>query len=155
MTIDSLIHTRLSGDATLIALLTGGVYLSRSLPRRGITRDDLDAAWMDSETGALKPLAVVKPRSVVATSDVKDQTRQLTSTAQVIEIWMYADGDAGFATLESAANRIYTLLQERRVTGTFSLTFDQQLYPPRASELGDAGVIRLDYLAIAYKGTLS
>jgi hypothetical protein len=155
MTIDSLIHTRLSGDATLIALLTGGVYLSRSLPRRGITRDDLDAAWMDSETGALLPLAVVKPRGIVATSDIRDQTRQLTSTNQVIEIWMYADGDAGFATLESAANRIYTLLQERRVAGQYSMTFDQKLYPPRASELGDAGVIRMDFQSIAYMGTLS
>lgn len=153
MTVDTLIHTRLAADGTLTGYLTGGVYLSRNLPQRGITIDDVPAAF--AANGALKPLAVVKPRSLVGTTDIRDQARQLTSTNQVIEIWLYADGAAGYSTLENAASRIYVLLHERRVAGQFSMTFDQKLYPPRASELGDAGVIRMDFMSIAYLGTLT
>jgi hypothetical protein len=150
--VDELVYDRLSADETLLETLTGGVYFSDNLPREGLTQDVVPEAWDDD--GFLKPCCVVKGRAVVPTNDIRDTENQLTSFRQVIECWLYDDGDAGYTALKEAANRIYMLLQDRPVTGAFSLTLDQQLKLPRAVELGNAVSLRLDYLSIAYKGTL-
>jgi hypothetical protein len=150
--IDDLVYQRLAADGTLTGILTGGVRYWDTLPGEGVTVRSVPAAF--DNDGFLKPLGIVKGRGVVPGTGIRDREAQLTSVQQVVEIWLYNDKDAGYVTLKLARDRIYTLLHEKPVTGAWSLTLDQELKLPRAAELGDAVTMRLDYLAIAYKGTL-
>jgi hypothetical protein len=147
---DQLVYDRLAADETLTDILTGGVYFADDLPGEGITKKTYPDVWNGVR---LKPFAVVKGRGVIPTFDVRDKEAQLTSTNQVIEIWLYNDRDAGYTTIKQARDQIYTLLHERPVTGTFALWFDQELKMPRADELGSAVTLRLDYMSVAYKGS--
>lgn len=147
---DELVYDRLAADETLTDILTGGVYFADDLPGEGITKKTYPDVWNGVR---LKPFAVVRGRGVIPTTEVRDKQAQLTSTNQVIEIWLYDDRDAGYGRLKQARDRIYNLLHERPVTATFALWLDQELKRPRAEELGNAVTLRLDYLSIAYKGS--
>jgi hypothetical protein len=143
----ALIRTRLAADVPLMALLTGGIYNYEALKRNGIKGET--AAW---NSGLMKPCCVVKPRPHVPFGDIKDAATQFSTSRQVIELWLYNDGDAGYTTLRSAQALIYASLHLRRVVGAFQLRFTGDLAAPDPL-LNDAATLRLEYTVIGHLGT--
>lgn len=134
----------LTADATLTALLTGGIHAFESLPRNGVK--ELSAAWAN---GRMKPLAVVKGRSHVPFGGIKDTQTQFTTSRQIVEIWLYNDGDQKYTTLRSAQDRIFTLLHLKRIAGAYQIRYVSDLIAPDPV-LNNAATIRLEYAVIGH-----
>ena len=145
MSYDGAIYTLLSADATLVAILTGGIYHKRDMTTEGIDRDGTPDAF--DTIGLLKPCLVVSGRGNIPTNQLADPATQYTTTSQVVELWFYADRDAGLDTLESATERVYALLQGKKVTGAARMSLVNELMG-RAPELDNAVFIRHDYQVI-------
>lgn len=143
----SAVHTVLSADSTLLSLLTGGVFNYDSLPADGISRTAYSSAY-NATTGLLKPIVVVKGRGVTPEGSLRDANGQYISVRQVVELWFYADRDAGYTTIKSAADRAYALLQDKGLTAAFNCRLVNSLDSLRASEMQDAVSIRRDYEVI-------
>lgn len=140
MTIAASVKAILAADATLIAALTGGMYTYQDTKRLGINKTTLPAAY--DANGVIKPLALVRQRSRVPTSAIKDEAQQVTSEAAIIEVWLYSDGNA--SPPESAADRIYVLLHDKHVSAG-SVRWVNTIEDFRDPELAFANVIRLDF----------
>lgn len=94
-------------DATLTAILTGGVYTSAEVGHNGITQDSTPSAF--DVNGNLKPTALVKNRELIPDGQVQDFIAQHTSANQVVEIWLYEE--RGYTNIDLAKARLYTLFQ--------------------------------------------
>lgn len=134
-----------SGVGGAATLLTGGIYTFDETGRLGINRDDTPTAF-DGTTGLLKPCAVVKTRAKIHDGGIHDDQTQEMSYRQVVEIWLYADGNAGYSTLESAQARIFTLLNGKRINGAL-VRWVNDIEDERAPDgvLDNASLIRDDY----------
>jgi hypothetical protein len=99
--------TRMTGDATLMAILTGGVHRYEVTGQDGITRDATPSAF--DANGYLRPCALVKQRANVADGWVDDEEAQFDSAIQIVEIWFYED--SGYTNIDAAAARCYTLFK--------------------------------------------
>lgn len=118
--------TRMTGDATLMAILTGGVFKSESIGLEGITRATATGAF--DTNGYLKPCALVKQRGLIPDGQIADGISQKTSAAQVVEVWLYQD--QLYTSIDSAMARLYTLFQGYQLSDTFPIewvnTIDRQ-----------------------------
>ena len=139
----ALIAARLAADATLLATLTGGVHDHATLGVLGASKLPASAY---TAGGKLKPLAIVRGRAVVPTGELADRSSQYASTRQVVEVWLYDDRDATAAALDTAGARIYALLQERPVTGTYALVNASWDRGGRAIEYGEARMSRMEWV---------
>ena len=117
MTRETDFETRMEADATLMAILTGGVYVAGALGQGGINRTDTPTAF-DSTTGYLKPCALVRQRALVADLQVNDQIAQVASATQVVEIYVYQDGPA-YTSIDSALSRLFTLFFGHQFNDSF------------------------------------
>ncbi len=99
---DELVKDLLSTDATLTAILTGGVHTGRELTRRS------HAAAFDGNQEIL-PSALVKE-----TSEIGDNA-PLRSSVQVVTIYLYERD--GYASIKAATNRIYDVLHDHKFCG--------------------------------------
>jgi hypothetical protein len=107
-TATDVITTLLTGDATLSALLTGGVHNVVELSRQSVP-DAFDA------NKEIEPCANVRVDTVTG-----DRVVGFAATESVA-VWLYERGIDG-ATIESARSRIYELLHRARVgSGSFEL----------------------------------
>jgi hypothetical protein len=114
---ESEIAARLSGDVTLMATLTGGVYVSGTVGIDGITRDATPAAFSG---GYLLPCALVKQRGNIPDGQVSDETAQIDSAIQIVEVWYYQD--SGYTAIDTAMERARVLLRGYSLTNSFPLT---------------------------------
>lgn len=97
------IKATLTGDATLMALLTGGIYLRDDLGRLGLHPDNTaNAAAYDTLTGKLKPCAVL----VFSTANEREIANY--TKRRFFSIYFYDDGD--YLTIEQAKRRVEVLL---------------------------------------------
>lgn len=99
--------TRMLADATLVAILTGSVHKASEIGPEGVSRDTTPGAF--DANGYLRPTALVRERSLVPDGNVRDGLAQVTSTIQVVEIYIYADITS--ASIEAAVSRIYVLFE--------------------------------------------
>lgn len=137
------VNTLLEADATLVAILTGGIYKSGELGPLGITRGTTSAAF--DANGYLLPCALVKERAQVATADVSDYGAQVNSARQVIEIWLYQE-QGSYAALDSARARLRVLLQGYVFSGAFEANLTQQFTRLREpGALAGASMARQDW----------
>lgn len=144
MSYESEIAVILDADATLDALLTGGIHQSSTVGPLGITRETVASAF--DANGYLKPCALVSQRNRVPTGDVLDFDAQLESMRQIVEVWLYADSSAGYSTLDTAALRIRTLLMGDTLTASFELRLALWLDRQRdTGPLNGAAMERLDW----------
>lgn len=142
MAIEDTITTRLSTDATLIAILTGGIYARGALGREGLTRETKAAAF--DSNGYLKPTAVVAQRALVPDGNVQDQISQQASAAQIVEIYLYED--KGYTNIDAAMNRIYVLLQGYQFADIFPLEWANTVDRQRdTGALDGASMARIDF----------
>lgn len=112
---DARIHQLIAADTTLQALVPGGIYLDVNLHRDGIKRATLPSAY-DATTGLVRPLIAVRGRAIVATG-LRDSSQGWRSVRQIVEVWVFADGDAAHLTLDAAAKRLFLLLDQTRTNG--------------------------------------
>jgi hypothetical protein len=98
-----------------MALLTGGVWTGL----REINRQEAAAAFDASKE--LKPCALIKSGAEVPNGPYK------TSTRNGILIYLYQR--TGNATIESAIDRIYALLHDKKIgSGTFSILHEHTIH---------------------------
>lgn len=113
------IYAILSADATLLATLTGGVYKRESVGIEGITRATASGAF--DSNGYLRPCALIAERATVPDGAVKDLMARVVSTRVVVEVYLYADSSAGYTPLDTAAARVYALLQGAVLANSFEV----------------------------------
>lgn len=153
MSIDADVRTILiadTGAGGAATLLTGGVYSYEQTGRLGINRRSTSNAF--DVNGKLKLCAVVKPRAKVPDGDIRDPKLQLASYRQVVEVWVYGDGDAGYSGIDQAVQRIYQVLHGKRAGGKpirWQTTLER---PPRDDTLNEACVSRIDFQILAIQG---
>jgi hypothetical protein len=136
------IKNRLAADSLLLATLTGGVHDHAALGMFGASK--LPALAYQGN-GRMKPLAIVRGRGVTVTAGIQNRPTQFAATRQVVEVWLYDDRDASASALDTAGQRIYTLLHHRPLSGTFELEMNSWLRGMRAPEYGDARMARLEF----------
>jgi hypothetical protein len=107
MSRESEFRTVLVADATLMAILTGGIFMVGTVGRNGITSEAAPAAF-DTD-GNLKPCALIRQRDLVPDQQVQDFGSKTASAGQTIEIWVYQE--INYDKIDLALPRIYSLLQ--------------------------------------------
>lgn len=96
----------LENDATLMAILTGGVY-----DRREISRTLTPAAY--SVVGALKPCAVV---TLEVTTPLGPAEFDFETV--YFQVWLYEEAGNHYAAIDPARDRVRALLHRQSVTIT-------------------------------------
>lgn len=143
MSMTQAVYDKLFADATLAALLTGGLLHFRDLPAV-INMDTLPAVY-DTTNAIMKVWGVAKGRPVVPSGGLRDSNSQLNSVRQVVEIYLYDDRNSGWDVIETAADRVYALLEGKTVAGAYKLSLINEVTDLRDNTLGDAPMIRHDY----------
>lgn len=100
--------TILTDDATLTALLTGGIKDASNEPKGGFGLKDL-AKELDGVR--IQPFALIRWRDSVLLQPDMDV---LSPEKESVEIYVYQD--KGFATIESAVNRLKVLLHRQLIS---------------------------------------
>ncbi|HVU10685.1 MAG TPA: hypothetical protein VHD90_05375 [Phototrophicaceae bacterium] len=140
MAISEVIRDALAADGTLAALLTGGVYSYAQIGRNGISRVTTPSAY--AAGGFLKPLAVVKASEVKAIPAIRDSD---SGSQQVVEIFLYDDGDNGYTTVTSARDRVIALLDRQWMSGVGYLRQVGGADNLRDPKLNNAALVRVDF----------
>ncbi len=99
------IRTTLENDATLAALLTGGVFDDSELPRDG---GGVDYAPRDGTGVRIAPFAVIAWQQSTPFDSV-----HVRAERQTLEVYLYQDN--AYNVIESAADRIKLLLHNFQV----------------------------------------
>ena len=142
-------QTRMEADSTLMATLTGGVFISGELGREGITRTSAPTAF--DSNGYLKPCALVRQRALTPDLQVVDQIEQVSSATQVIEIYVYQD--SGYTSIDTALGRLYTLFFGYQFSDSFPLEWIGTLDRERdGGALDGASMARQEWLTIEVIG---
>lgn len=142
--------TRMLADATLVAILTGGVFKSETTGVEGITRETTPAAF---SSGYLLPCALVRQRALVPDGAVLDPIEQDTSFTQQVEVWIYADSGAGYTAIDSARDRLFTLFQGYQFSDSAEVFLTNVIERFRdQGALANAGLCRMDWLVPSVKG---
>lgn len=140
---------RMTGDATLMLILTGGVFTSGVVGIEGITRETAAAAF--DANGYLKPCALVKQRGNVPDGNVRDGLAQHTSAIQVVEIYFYAD--TGYTAIDSAMARSYVLFEGYSFADSFPVELSNVLDRLRdEGALNNASMARQDWAVYSVIG---
>lgn len=100
-TMKEAVRAVLTGDATLMALATGGVHDHDTVGRRGLTRETL----MTAGVVAIKPAIYIN-----WTTEAPFGVRQATLQAERLFFEVYFYQDSGYATIVSMRKRVKALL---------------------------------------------
>jgi hypothetical protein len=141
-----------SGGSGVATLLTGGIYTFDETGRLGINRNNTPSAF-DATTGLLKPCALVKDRGQVPDGGVADDGTQQVSYRQIVEVWLYDDGDATRTALDSAKARIFTLLAGKYIGGALFRWADNPLDDRAPDELLDNAQLQITAYEVRYLRT--
>lgn len=143
MTIADDAKTTLSAVSAISTALTGGLYTYEDTKRLGINRDTVSSAF-DSTTGLLKPCCVIKERGEMGDDGIRDIG--VASYRRVVEIWLYADGDSTYDTLETVQGLILTALDEQMIgSSKHILRWFANPLKDKDPALDNALVMRSDY----------
>ncbi len=135
------VMTALTGDATLVATLTGGIYDGRTV--MDVSRQGTPDAYDDYLE--LLPTALVRASTETPFGGVEYGHRLYFS------VWLYAR--ASFAALETARLRIFTLLHRQQLagaTGLFEIRHDADLLGLEAPGI-EAAMVVCNYYAARSK----
>ncbi len=143
MSVESTIYDVLHADATLLALATGGVWSYEQTGEKGINRTLTPAAF--DAYMVIEPCVLVSARAANPGFNIQDDSGQYTDVRQVVECYLIQD--SGYATIESMANRIYTLLQAKMISGAGRVDWAGNVRLGRDLDLS-ANVERMDWLCV-------
>ena len=141
MATSEVIRDVLAGDATLAGLLVGGVYSFAETGRNGISRASLAEAF-DDASGFLQPCAVIKVGEIKAADAIRDSAAGLR---QLVEVYLYDDGDSDYMAINSARDRVVALLDRQWIDGAGWLRQVGGADDGRDPKLNGAAVIRVDF----------
>lgn len=141
--------SRMTADATLMAVLTGGVFKTETTGVEGIVRETAPTAF--DANGYLKPCALVRQRALIPDGIVEDDIEQDTSVRQVVEIWLYED--RGYTSIDAAASRLFVLFQGYQFADAFPAKLISQIERQRdMGALNNASLGRLDFEIFSVRG---
>lgn len=123
-TLRTAVKELLEADAMLSALLTGGVLDADDLPRDG---GGVDYAPRDATGVRIAPFAVLRWKQ-----STPFDSQHVRAEKQTLEVYLYAD--SGYSTIESAANRVKSILHQSQVNGD-DRSLVTVLYVYQSSEL--------------------
>ena len=147
MSRESEVATRLRADATLVALVPGGIYTVGDLGEAGITDPKTTPnAWLG---GRLRPTVIVRARAPVPSFGLVNLRDGLASASQMLEVYAYARQNHGVLT--QVQDRIYTLLQGYALDAAWPTVWTGSLGPLPAPELGDADMSRSEYQIVTIR----
>lgn len=123
ITLRQAVKAELAGDATLVTILTGGVF-----DRRGISRTLTPNAY-DTD-GTLKPCAVVALETAVPVGPHPDYRMERV----FFVVYLYEEEGNAYAGIDVAKQRIKALLHQQTVTTTPDTVWEIR----HADSLGDS-----------------
>lgn len=132
--------TLLEGDATLLATATGGVWDYGETGDQGLNPSTTPDAYDDD--GRIRPTVLLRSRGPKPDGALRDSDGQYSSTREVLEIYFYED--YGFSNIETMRNRVYALLHEQQLSGTFKVLWSGDSPPIPDPETG-ASLQRSEY----------
>lgn len=136
----------LEADATLVAAATGGIYDFDETGANGISRTTTPDAFDAHEM--IQPCILVKLRSATPDGALQDEAEQYVSVREVLEVWFYED--SGYSTINTMRDRVYTLLQNVQLSGTFQCIWAGDVRNQRDTDL-DASVERSEFAVHTFK----
>ena len=129
----------LAADATLAALLVGGIYSYEDTGRNGISRVTTPDAY--ESDGFLRACAVVKAGDVRQGSAVRDAR---VGVRQTVAVYLYDDGDNGYGTILTARDWVVGLLDRMWIDGVGWVRQIGGADDGRDAKLNQAAVVRID-----------
>jgi hypothetical protein len=145
MTVASEVVDLLKTNASLVALLTGGIYSAEDLGKLGVTRTTLGQTAWDANS-KLKPLCYVTVRPVVATPhEITDEEHKYLSVRQAVEVRVYQD--ESYDIIFQAKQKIFSTLHATQNLNRRYL-FESERDERQSEELAGASETVLDYQAI-------
>lgn len=128
MSRESEVKDVLTANATLMALLTGGIYTSEEVGVEGVRRGvDAPTNAAFDENGNLKPCAVVVERGLVPFGQWRDLKEKITPTSQMVGIFFYQF--RGHSEVALAKNITYTILEGIRLPASYELSWSFETAP--------------------------
>jgi hypothetical protein len=140
MAISETIRDVLAGDATLTGLLTGGIYRYEQTGRNGISRITTPDSY--DSGGFLQPCAIVKAGQARAGTAIRDSVGGIR---QVVEVYLYDDGDSGYSAITAARDQVIALLDRRWIDGAGYVRWVIGVEDERDSKLNNAALARVDF----------
>ena len=140
MAVGEAIRDVLADDAGLAALLTGGIYTYEQTGRNGISRAAMPDAYESG--GFLRPCAVVKAGDTRAAAAIRDAA---SGARQVVEVYLYDDGDNGYGTIASARDLVLALLDRQWIAGAGFVQRRGGADDLRDPKLNNAALARVDF----------
>jgi len=102
------LKTTLTGDATLMALLSGVVLDAAVLPQDG---GGVGSVPREADGVRIRPFAIIRGG---VDSSYQGEDRLLSAGSEFWEVYLYQD--VGYGTIDSAIGRIKTLLHDTYIT---------------------------------------
>jgi len=138
-------ETVMEADATLMAILTGGVWAKEATGVEGLARETTPSVF--DANGYLKPCALIHQRDLVPDGAARDPLAQKASASQVVEIYLYADAGAGYSAIQSAKGRLYTLFEGYQFADSLEVFWVNSLGNLRdPGALRNAAMSRIDFV---------
>ncbi|MEO8396496.1 MAG: hypothetical protein ABI700_26115 [Chloroflexota bacterium] len=141
MAISETIRDLLADDATLAALLVGGIYSDEQTGRNGISRVTTPDAYSDF----LLSCAIVKAGDLKAQAAIRDS---LGGARQTLSVYLYDDGDNGYGTILTARDWIVGLLDRVWIDGAGYMRRVSGAEELRDPKLNNAALVRIDFAVI-------
>lgn len=145
MSLESAVKTVLAADATLLAILTGGVHSWVDTGRNGLSPETVEDAY---DEGFLLPCAIIRERTTVPWGGGHDVAAQTETMRGMVEVYLYEEGNGDGSALNSAYARIIRLLNQRFVAGAGRLKRTNRLLGLRDPDVSNALMQRADFQVV-------
>lgn len=140
-----------SGAGGAATLLAGGIYTFAETKRLGVSDQTTPNAF--DSNGLMLPTLVIKDRAQTPDGGVADDITQKVSYRQIVEFWLYDDGDSTYSVLEPVLARIHLKLHGVQVgSNKIKLRWAETIFIPRDDAQDNALLIRMDFEARATQG---
>ncbi len=149
MSRESQFETVMEADATLMAILTGGVWTKEATGVEGVGRETTPSAF--DANGYVRPTALVRQRDTVPDNAVRDLMAQKVSTSVVVEIYLYED--RGYTNIDAAMSRLFTLFEGYQFSDSFEVQWVNTV--DRIRDMGalkGASLARMDWQVSSVRG---
>lgn len=136
MGLSETIRDLLAADATLTALLIGGIYSFEQTGRNGLSR----ATTPNAYNGFLQPCAVIKAGDVQTIPAIRDSA---AGSRQTVAVFLY--DDSSYGSILTARDRVLALLDRQWINGAGFVERVGGSDDARDPKLNNAALIRLDF----------
>lgn len=150
MTYGATITAMLKADTTLMAILTGDVHDFTKEGRKGVSRVTFIQSFVVNQP-VMKPLCIVYEADEVDTKELGITDRGFKVTRTPINLWMYCDGNSNYDAIDTAYNRIYTLLQQAPIAGGYQIIWQTCAKNKREELLNNAGFYSCTFIVHGYR----